>query len=130
MLKKVVIQGKVDKQSSNKKFKVRIQKSTEVDTDIEILEDGEYEVDKLSVDELPKAMPDGTPIHWLNNFAVRRKGKEEYINQPYKVTIPGLGKGRVVILDNNSEGKPYYFTGAVVNDTIELSDGDPGIGQT
>lgn len=127
MQKKVVVHGKVEKQS-NKKFKIKGDKRTEVDTEIEILEDGEYEVEKLSVDELPDTMPDGASIRWLNNFAIK-KGKD-YINQPYKVTIAGLGKGRVVILDNNSEGKPYYYTGSVVNDTIELSDGDPGIGQT
>ena len=34
----------------------------------------------------------------------------------------------VVIVDNNSHGNPYYYTGPTDNDTIVLSDGDPGIG--
>ncbi len=127
MIKKTIIEGKVEKKEK-KKFKVKAHKSTEIDADIEIVDDGDYQVDKLSVDDLPDAMNDGKPIRWFNNFAIK-KGKD-YINQPYKVTIPGLGRARVVIVDNNSNGYPYYFTGPVVNDTIELSDGDPGIGQT
>ena len=125
MQPKVVIQGKVEKHS-NKKFKIKAHKNTEADADIEIADEGDYQVDKLSIDELPATMSDGASITWLNNFAIKKN--DNYINQPYKVTIPGLGKGRVVILDNNSNGAPYYFTGAVKNDTIELSDGDPAIG--
>jgi len=128
MQNKVIIQGKVEKKDK-KKFKVKAHKSTELDADIEIVDDGDFIVDKLSVDELPAKMNDGkTDIHWLNNFAIK-KGKD-YINQTYRVTIPGLGNRPVVIVDNNSNGNPYYFTGPVVDDTIELSDGDPGIGQT
>jgi hypothetical protein len=125
---KTIIQGKVEKKDK-KKFKVKAHKPTEVDADIEIVDEGDYQVDKLSVDDLPAIMPDGkTKIVWLNNFSIK-KGND-YINQPYKVTIPGLGKKQIVIIDNNSNGNPYNFTGPVVNDTIELSDGDPGIGQT
>jgi len=32
----------------------------------------------------------------------------------------------LVIFDGN--GDPYYYTGAIVNDTFELTDGDPGLG--
>lgn len=125
MQSKFVIANKVEKHG-NKKFKVKAHKNTEVDADIEIADDGDYQVDKLSVDGLPATMSDGKSITWLNNFAIK-KG-DNYINQPYRVSISGLGRGRVVILDNNCNGSPYYFTGAVNNDTIELSDGDPGIG--
>lgn len=129
MQSKVVIQGKVEKHNTDKKkFKVKAHKPHEVDADIEIVDDGDFQVDKLSVDDLPAAMSDGAPITWLNNFAIK-KGSD-YINQRYKVTIAGLGKGRVVLLDGNSAGNPYYFTGPVTNDSIELSDGDPAIGQT
>ncbi len=127
MPNKVVVPGKVEKQS-NKKFKVKANKSSEVDIEIEIAEDGVYEVEKLSVDDLPTTMNDGKAITWLNNFAIKKGGN--YINQAYKVKIAGLGGSQVVILDNNSEGKPYYFTGTITNDTIDLSDGDPAIGKT
>ena len=124
MQPKVVVQGKVEKHS-NKKFKVKAHKKTEVDIDIEIDNEGEYEVEKLSIDNLPTTI-NGNKITWLNNFAIKEAGN--YINQPYKVRIPGIGNKRVVLLDNNSNGNPYYYTGPIVNDTIELSDGDPGIG--
>jgi hypothetical protein len=123
---KVVIAGKVDK-TSNRKFKIRKDKINEVDVDIEIVEDGEYAVDKLSVDGLPATMHDGTAIRWFNNFAVKKNG--QYINQPFKVTVTGIsnmGNSRLVIFDGN--GNPYYYTGEIVNDTFELTDGDPAIG--
>jgi len=128
MQPKVVIQGNVEKQNS-KKFKVKAhKKDQEVDIDIEIDEEGEYEVEKLSVDNLPQTI-DGNKITWLNNFAIKDKKADKYINQSYKVRIPGIGNKTVVLLDNNSNGNPYYYTGPVVNDTIELSDGDPAIGK-
>jgi hypothetical protein len=123
---KVVVPGKVQK-DSNRKFKIKKDKTSEVDTDIEILEDGNYEVDKLSVDGLPTNMYDGNPIRWFNNFAIKKNG--QYINQKYKVTIPGISNmagSRLVIFDGN--GNPYYYTGAIVNDTFELTDGDPATG--
>ena len=124
---KVVVPGKVQK-DNNRKFKIKKDKASEVDVDIEIEEDGSYEVDKLSVDGLPTQMNDGTPIRWLNNFAVKKNG--QYINQPYKVTIQGLtsllGNSKFVIFDGN--GDPYYYTGAIVNDTFEMTDGDPAPG--
>ncbi len=126
---KVVIPGKVDI-LDKKKFKVRKHKTAELDASIEILDDaaaanGGYQVEKLSVDGLPAKMDDGTPIRWLNNFAIRKNG--QYISQRYSVTIAGLGSSNVVILDG--KGKLYYYTGTVVKDTIELTDGDPGVGQ-
>ena len=130
MQNKAVIPGKVEKdKANNRKFKIRKDKTTEVDADVEIVADPKdqgitFDVDKLSVDGLPTTMHDGNPIHWLNNFAIRRNN--EYINQRYFVTIVGLGLSGVVIFDGN--GDPYYYTGAVTNDTIELTDGDPAIG--
>ena len=126
MQPKVIVKDKVEKQG-NKKFKIKAHKKDEVDIDIEIEEEGDYEVDKLSVDGLPETI-EGNPIKWLNNFAIKKTGN--YINQRYKVKIPGLGRGRVVLIDNNSHGNPFYYTGPVVDDTIELSDGDPAIGTT
>lgn len=123
---KNVVQGKVQKES-NRKFKIKKDKDSEVDVDVEILEDGEYQVDKLSVDGLPTNMYDGTAIRWLNNFAIQKNG--QYINQRYRITVPGLsnrGNSRLVIFDGN--GDPYYYTGQIVNDTFELTDGDPAVG--
>jgi len=124
---KVVVTGKVQKESSNK-FKIKKEKNSEVDIDIEIEEEGDYQVDKLSVDGLPTQMYDGNLIRWFNNFSIKKNG--QYINQKYKVTIPGvsnLGSSKLVIFDGN--GDPYYYTGAIVNDTFELTDGDPATGQ-
>jgi len=123
---KVVIPGKVQK-DNNRKFKIKKDKTSEIDTDVEILEDGDYQVDKLSVDSLPNHMHDGTPIRWFNNFSIKKNG--QYINQKYKITIPGIsnmGSSRLVIFDGN--GNPYYYTGTIVNDTFEMTDGDPGVG--
>ena len=124
---KVVVTGKVQKENSNK-FKIKKEKNSEVDIDIEIEEEGDYQVDKLSVDGLPTQMYDGNLISWFNNFSIKKNG--QYINQKYKVTIPGvsnLGSSKLVIFDGN--GDPYYYTGAIVNDTFELTDGDPATGQ-
>jgi hypothetical protein len=122
------IEVSVQKGAKNqKKFKVKKEKDSEVDVDIEIIDDGDYEVVKFSVTGLPEKMNDGTPIRWFNNFGIRKNG--QYINQKYKVTIPGisnLGKSKLVIFDGN--GDPYYYTGAIVNDTFELTDGDPSTG--
>jgi hypothetical protein len=127
MQNKVIVSGKVQKNNS-KNFKIRKDKDSEVDLDIEIDEDGTYEVDKLSIEGLPAKMHDGTAITWFNNFAVKKNG--QYINQRYKVKIPGVSKiapSRLVIFDGN--GDPYYYTGAIVDDTFELTDGDPAIGK-
>ncbi|HSG44724.1 MAG TPA: hypothetical protein VLA72_16365 [Anaerolineales bacterium] len=124
---KKVVPGKVQK-NSNKNYKIKKDKDSEVDIDIEIEEDGIYEVEKLSLDGLPTHMNDGTSIKWFNNFGIKKNG--QYINQKYKVTIAGisnLGNSRLVIFDGN--GDPYYYTGAIVDDTFELTDGDPSIGR-
>jgi hypothetical protein len=130
MQNKVVIPNRVERdKANNRKFKVVKDKATETDVNVEIVDDPKdkaitFEIDKLSVDGLPSTMHDGKPIRWFNNFAIRRNG--EYINQRYFVTIAGLGSSGIVIFDGN--GDPYYYTGAVTNDTIELTDGDPAIG--
>ena len=130
---KQVIIGKVQK-NSNKKFKIQKQKDTELDVDIDIEEDGDYEVEKLSVDGLPATMDDGTPIRWFNNFSIKKNG--QYINQSYKVTVQGLsallGKSKKLVIwdGNTNSGKPWVYSGEVLNDTIELTDGDPAIGAT
>ena len=124
---KVVVSGKVQK-NNRKSFKIKKHKDHEVDVDIEIDDDGDYEVDKLSVDGLPTAMHDGNPITWFNNFAIKKNG--QHINQKYKVKIAGIsnmGKSRLVIFDGN--GDPYYYTGAIVDDAFELTDGDPATGK-
>ena len=128
---KQVIIGKVQKNSS-KKFKIQKQKDTELDVDLDIEEDGDYEVEKLSVDGLPATMDDGTPIVWFNNFSIKKNG--QYINQSFKVTVQGLsallGKTRKLVLwdGNTNSGKPWVYSGDVLNDTFELTDGDPGTG--
>ena len=124
MQNKVVVSGKVDK-ISNKKFKIKKDRNSESDLTIEIVDDGDYEVEKLSVDGLPANMNDGNPITWFNNFAIKKNG--QYINQRFFVELPAVGNSRVIIYDGN--GDPYYYTGAVTNDTIELTDGDPAVGK-
>jgi len=127
---KVVVKGKVQKDNTNrKKFKIKKDKDFELDIDIEIEEDGEYETEKLSTDGLPTHMNDGTLIKWFNNFAVKKN--RVYINQRYRVTIPGLAsllkKSKLVIFDG--DGDPYYYTDPIVNDTFVLTNGDPAIGK-
>jgi hypothetical protein len=123
MQKKIVVPGKVD-QLSNRKFRIKKDKASEIDAEIDIAEGGDYEVEKHSVDELPMHMKDGTAIRWFTNFAIKKNG--QYIKQLYSVTIAGLSSVNVVICD--SSGEPYYYQGSVRDDTIELTDGDPGIG--
>ena len=125
MQNKVVVPGKVEKdKSNNKKYKISKDKSSESDITIELTGDGEYEVEKLSVDGLPAAMTDGSPIRWFNNFAIKKNG--QYINERFFVTIPDGGSSKLVIFDGN--GNPYYYTGEIKNNTIELTDGDPAGG--
>ena len=125
MQNKVVVKGKVDKyQTNSKKFKIRANKSGEFDLDIELTGDGDYEVEKLSTDDLPATMVDGNPIRWLNNFYIKKNG--QHINERFFVTLPDIGKSRLIIFDGN--GNPYYYTGDIKNKTFELTDGDPAIG--
>jgi len=135
MAQKTVIPDKVQKDNnSKKKFKIKKHKDSEVDADIEIAEDGDYVVEKLSIDDLPTKMNDGTAIRWFNNFAIKKTGN--YINQSFKVTIAGLSSLRsankkIVIFDGNTNsGKPFVFEGDITNDTLELTDGDPAVGSS
>lgn len=125
MQNKVVVPGKVKKDKDNpKKYKIEKEKQSESDVTIELTGDGDYVVEKLSVDGLPTAMIDGNPIRWFNNFSIKKNG--QYINEIFFVTIPDPGKSRVVIFDGN--GNPYYYTGEIKNNRIELTDGDPAGG--
>jgi len=139
MPNKTVISGKVQKDNnSNRKFKIKKKDdvpgkpNNEVDIEIEIEDDGDYIVEKLSTDDLDTNLPDGTAIRWFNNFAVK-KGSE-YINQPYKIKVPGISAEKaagksIVIQDGNSHnGRAYIFTGPITDDTIDFSDGDPAMG--
>lgn len=123
---KTVVPDKVQKEN-NKKYKIKKEKSSEVDIEIDIEEDGDYNVEKLSIDGLPTKMNDGTSIRWFNNFAIKKNG--QYINQKFKVKISGIsnmGNSKLVIFDGN--GDPYYYTGVITDDTFELTDGDPAAG--
>jgi hypothetical protein len=120
---KVIIPGKVER-LSKRKFKVRKDKDFEIDAEIDIADDGDYQVEKLDVTKLPPEI-DGTLIRWFTNFAIKKNGK--YISQRYSVTIPGLSScKKVVVFDG--KGNLYYYDGKVKNDTLELTDGDPGLG--
>lgn len=129
---KTPVPGKAKGNPNNKRiFKIEKDKPNELDLDIEVEDDGSnstFEVDKFSIEGLPPMMKDGTPIRWFNNFGIRRSG--QYINQKYKVIVPGLsnflGNSKLVIFDGN--GDPYIYTGDIVNDTFELTDGDPAAG--
>ena len=126
---KTVVHGKVDKEG-NKKFKIKKDKSDEEDIDIEILADGEYQVDKLDTNRLPTTMPNGISIRWINNFSIKENG--QYIQKRYRVRIPGISKWpserNLVIL--NGSGELYYYEGVRDGDIIELDDGDPGVGSS
>ncbi len=125
MQNKIVVPGKVKKEKdNNKKYKIEKEKGSESDITIDIVEDGDYEVEKLSVDGLPEKMVDGNPIKWINNFSVKKNG--QYINQRFFVTIPDIGSSRLIIYDGN--GNPYYYTGEIKNNKFELTDGDPAVG--
>lgn len=126
MQNKVVIPGKVEKDKKNPKIhKIKAHKSNESDLTIELMGDGEYEVEKLSTDGLPTTMTDGKPIQWFNNFYIKKNG--QHINERFFVTIPDIKSSRLVIFDGN--GNPYYYTGEIKNNTFELTDGDPAVGR-
>jgi hypothetical protein len=126
MQKNTVVPGKAKKEKSNpRKYKIEKDKSSESDLEIELTGDGNYEVEKLSLEGLPTHMADGNPIHWFNNFAIKKDGR--YIKEKYFVTIPDPGKSRIVILD--SDGTLHYYDGEIKGNTIELTDGDPPVGR-
>lgn len=130
MAKQASVPGKVQKLSKTR-FKIEADGPGEVDVDLDLLVDGNYEVDKLETTTLPTNMPppENTPIRWFNNFSIKQDG--QYINQRYLVTIPGLvtllGKSKLVIYSDTHDPKLYDY-GAITGDTFELTDGDPGSG--
>jgi hypothetical protein len=129
MASKVGIPGKVQKDSGNrKKFAVKKDKESEHDITIEIEEDGEYEVEKLSVEGLPDKI-DGISIRWINNFAIKKKGGS-YIKQRFFVTLPYGGENAKIVI-HDSKGL-HYYDGEVKkvnnNNQIILTDGDPATG--
>lgn len=122
MQKKRPVKGKVKKLNA-RKFEIEKGTPGETNLTIELSDDGDYTVEKLEVEYLPKNMPDGRKIQWFNNFEIKTNGKP--IN--YSVTIPGLvGKTKVVVC--GSDGIPTEID--AVNGVIRLTDGDPGIGKT
>ena len=133
--------------SGNRKFKIpkSKDKNTEKDADIEILgndPDDDFVVEKLSVDDVDEAGLPVLPakygnddIVWLTNFAIKKNSTKAYINQPYKVRIEGLSAAKaagkkILIIDGNSSGSvPIVINDKVDNnDTLELTDGDPAVG--
>ena len=129
-----------------KTFKVRKgPKSTEIAVDIDITSataDEEFIVEQLKIEDLQQTIEINGKVEaivWFNNFAIKKKKQDgsagDPINQSYKVKITGLKAWRapgkyIVIQDGNANnGNPYIFTGPVGDDdTIELTDGDPGVG--
>jgi len=125
MQNKTPIPDKVEKDKNNhKKYKILKDKDSESELTVELTGDGDYIVEKLSLEGLPKAMNDGMPIRWFNSFAIKKNG--QYINERYFVTLPDGGASRLVIFDGN--GNPYYYTGEIKNHVIEMTDGDPAGG--
>lgn len=130
MGKQARIPGKVRKESA-RKFEVEPVKSGEVQITIDLLEDGQYEVSKLSDEGLPTHYPDenGDRITWYNNFSITRGGN--FIKQRYRVTIPGLSrrpKNSTVVIYDDTRGLYAYDPSRIDGDTIELNDGDPAVG--
>jgi hypothetical protein len=126
-MEKRVVRDKV-KGLGNKgrRFQIEKVKNTETDITVDIEAEGNYDVEKLDVDVLPRKF-DGKTIVWFNNFSIKRGG--QYIKQKYTVTIPDLRGVHPVICDGS--GKVFYYEGEIENgDTITLTDGDPGIGKT
>jgi hypothetical protein len=126
MQNKVVIKNKVEKNKANNRiYKIKSVKDSEFDLTVELTGDGDYMVEKLSLEGLPTSMNDGKPIRWLNNFSIKKNG--QHINERFFVTIPHIEDSRLVIYDGN--GNPYYYTGEIKNNTFELTDGDPAVGR-
>ncbi|MBK9209006.1 MAG: hypothetical protein IPL71_12170 [Anaerolineales bacterium] len=60
MQKKTVVKDKVKQDKGNrKKYKIEKDNKSESDLTIEIVDDGDYEIEKLSIDGLPTHMADG-----------------------------------------------------------------------
>jgi hypothetical protein len=128
----------------DKKFKLeKGLKNGEKDVDLDI-NSGSAE-DVFIVEKLDMQGLDNTiiingkteTIVWFNNFQIKKESTGEPINQNYKVKIAGLknlksaGKNIVIQDGNVNNGRAYIFTGIVSDDdSIELSDGDPAIGNS
>ncbi len=136
MIKNVISTAKGNK--GQKKFKLsKGAKKDEKDIDIDITSGTESDIfvlQKLDTDTLDKKLDakfGGDDIVWFNNFAIKKNTADgDPINQSYSVTIPGLSSyKKIVIQDGNANnGRAYVYSGPVVNDTIELTDGDPAVG--
>lgn len=136
---KKTIGGKVDKLGKGR-FKIKKDKAGEEDLDINVVDVGEsdFEAEKLSLDDLPTQIdpddPKSPSITWINNFVIKFKNGGP-INQSYTVRIPGSsswksqGKSLVLFDGNSHGGKPWLYPSTIVDDTIELTDGDPAVGR-
>lgn len=134
------VDGKVDKFGKGR-FKIKKEKASEEDIDIDVIDVGEndFEAQKLSLDDLPTQLDPNDPaspsITWVNNFVIKFKNGGP-INQSYTVRIPGSstwksqGKSLVLFDGNSHGGKPWLYPSSIVDDTIELTDGDPAIGKS
>jgi hypothetical protein len=133
MAKQDKVPNKVRKENNNNRnYKIESAEPSEVEIEIDLLEDGDYEVDKLETESLPTHMDDKTPIHWFNNFSIRQN--RAYIKKPYVVRIPHLREklkekdSKLVIYSDTHDPKLYYYEGSIEEDTFELTDGDPAVG--
>lgn len=128
------VPGKAKKKdpNNNKIYQIEREKGTEIDIEVDIEEDGDYTVTKLSIDDLDTQLPDGAGITWLNNFEIKENNRP--INKPYKIKVPGLSamisSGRQLVMQdgNRNNSKPYIHNVPVTNDTFDFSDGDPAVG--
>lgn len=129
-MKKIPGPGRVDQDPTNRrKFKVKKGNGPhEVDVDIEITSEGEYQVEQLSTIDADLADKFGQDsIRWLCNFSVKHAGGG-YDNLTYRVTIPGLanrGSSKVIIDQGNGAAE---YRGTINGNTIELNNGDPAAG--
>ena len=137
MAKQDKVPGKAKKEGDgNRRYKIEPAEPDEVELELELLEGGNYEVEKLETESLPRRMPepDNKTIQWFNNFSIKEHGR--YISKPYKVKIPNLREklklknSRVVIYSDTHDPKLYYYEGGLDGDTLELNDGDPATGMS
>lgn len=136
MVKNVIATTKGGK--GQKKFKIsKGGRKGEQEIDIDITSGTENDIfvlQKLDTDTLDKKLDSrfgGEDIVWFNNFVIKKNTEDgDPINQSYLVTIPGISNyKKIVIQDGNANnGRAYVYSGPVTNDTIELTDGDPGVG--
>jgi hypothetical protein len=137
MAKQKKVPGKAKKDpNNNRKHTIEADGPNEVNVEIELLDDDNYEVEKLEMGGLPQTMPapNNAPIRWFNNFSIKKGGNP--IKKKYKVKIPGLASklaeknSRLVIYSETQGSNPYYYNGTISGDTFELEDGDPANGMS